>query len=568
MAHMHPLEPPAAGSKPGIAAEREFFFALEHQLDDSWWVYHGLEYVESSRAEEGETDFLLLHREKGLFVIECKGRGVKPASDGTWTRSYRGRVERMHESPMEQAQEQVHDLTRALTQRVKRIWPARRRLPFRFGHAAAFPLTAFDSEFMPLGIPDALCFDARDLDTLAERVEAMVAFWQRKSVGTIKALSEPDFRRFRKEVLAPELRLVSNLATRVVSDGRALVRLNREQALIIEGLLDNERLCVEGGAGTGKTVLALEAARLYAEEGARVLLLCFNRGLGNHLGRLVRGLPEMPGSVQGMHFHRLCFRAHVALGRGDLEVPQGKDAAKAFWDNEAPLILLEAVEAGVLGPWDAIVIDEGQDFAADWWPALETMLADEGESHLVIFHDPSQAIFRKSGVQESWVGADFPVYKLTRNLRNTKAIARVVAQLSGTEMTPHRRAPEGIEPKVIAQPSPSKLKHQLDALVTKLLGPEGFRPDQVVILTPHSLENSSLKGLSSLGGRDLVDLKERRSSALTHATIGAFKGLESDVLIVVDIDPEDARCDRNARYVALSRCRHLLYVYTRGDWLA
>ncbi|MGB0592324.1 MAG: nuclease-related domain-containing protein, partial [Myxococcota bacterium] len=145
MAHMVPPQPPPAGSKPGIDAEREFFFALEAHLDDAWWVYHGLEYIETSRAEEGETDFLLVHREKGLYVIECKGRGVRPRPDGTWTRTYRGQVQRMHESPMEQAQDQVHDLTKALTRRVRRVWPSQRRLPFRFGHAAAFPLTAFGS---------------------------------------------------------------------------------------------------------------------------------------------------------------------------------------------------------------------------------------------------------------------------------------------------------------------------------------------------------------------------------------------------------------------------------------
>jgi len=114
----------------------------------------------------------------------------------------------------------------------------------------------------------------------------------------------------------------------------------------------------------------------------------------------------------------------------------------------------------------------------------------------------------------------------------------------------------------------SGLPLQLDTLIKKLLTTEGFRPDQIVILTPHSLKNSALAGVTSLGDTPLADLKERRSSAITHATIGAFKGLESDVLILVDIDPTDERCDRNARYVAVSRCRHLLYVFTRGDWLA
>jgi DNA helicase IV len=63
--------------------------------------------------------------------------------------------------------------------------------------------------------------------------------------------------------------------------------------------------------------------------------------------------------------------------------------------------------------------------------------------------------------------------------------------------------------------------------------------------------------------KEQVDLEKRRSSVI----IGAFKCLESDALILVVIVPKDERCDRNDRYVALSRCRHLLYVFCNGDWL-
>ena len=339
------------------------------------------------------------------------------------------------------------------------------------------------------------------------------------------------------------------------------MRLNRQQVQVIDGLLDNPRLCVEGGAGTGKTVIALEAARLHAEDGLRVLLLCFNKALGHHLSSLAKGFAELPGFVEAMHFHRLCALASYALKRGDLQVPEGAEAAAAFWNDTAPMILLEAVAEGVIGPWDAIVIDEGQDFAENWWTVVDTLLAPR-DSHLLICQDTSQAIFSRRVVEHG-----YPTYKLTRNLRNTSAIARVVEQLSDTEMKPHRRSPEGIEPVVTPQPPKRRLRAELDALVTILTTEEGFRPDQIVILTPHSLKNSSLAGLTELGGRPLVDLKARRSSAITHATIGAFKGLESDVLILVDIDPSDPRCDRKARYVAVSRCRHLLYIYTRGDWL-
>ncbi|MDP6947310.1 MAG: AAA family ATPase, partial [Myxococcota bacterium] len=212
-------------------------------------------------------------------------------------------------------------------------------------------------------------------------------------------------------------------------------------------LLGNTRLCVEGGAGTGKTVMAMEGARLHAEAGRRVLLLCFNKALGYHLESVMKSVRELSGRVDTMHFHRLCAWASYALERGDLAVPSEKSAARDFWQNDAPMVLLEAVEAGVIGPWDAVIIDEGQDFAANWWPVVDSLLASP-ESYLVVCQDPAQAIFTDGSAAYSG-----PAFKcnLTTNLRNIKAIARVVQQLSDTETEPDWRLPEGFAPTVISQ---------------------------------------------------------------------------------------------------------------------
>lgn len=75
MAHMIPGVAPRPG--PGRRAERALYEALQSGLDDGWFVYHGLDILERDRAREGEIDFLLLHREHGLLVVECKGDGVR-----------------------------------------------------------------------------------------------------------------------------------------------------------------------------------------------------------------------------------------------------------------------------------------------------------------------------------------------------------------------------------------------------------------------------------------------------------------------------------------------------------
>jgi superfamily I DNA/RNA helicase len=94
------------------------------------------------------------------------------------------------------------------------------------------------------------------------------------------------------------------------------------------------------------------------------------------------------------------------------------------------------------------------------------------------------------------------------------------------------------------------------------------RPEQIVILTPHRRTHSSLDGVSAIAGIALADGPGERKGKLLHTTIGAYKGLESDVVILLDIDPSDPRCDRRARYVGASRARLALHVFAKGDWLA
>src|SRR5687768_13573702 len=110
MAQMIPAEPPP--DERGTRAERALFLALEEALSDDFFVYYGLPYIARERAEEGEVDFLVVHRERGILVIECKGGGVVRKANGDWARDGK-RIE----SPFDQAQRQIKQLVRELEAR-------------------------------------------------------------------------------------------------------------------------------------------------------------------------------------------------------------------------------------------------------------------------------------------------------------------------------------------------------------------------------------------------------------------------------------------------------------------
>ena len=552
MARMIPNSPPPPG--PGRDAERIAWEALERSLDDDFHVYWQVRYLDPT---EGEADFLIVHRTLGLLALECKGYGVKRDADGLWVRLKGGRQERMDEDPFAQAQNTIHELKRTLQTRLTRA-VGRADFPFRFGHAVIFPKATRLELNLPLDVPAEVCFDASDLARLGDRVTATMKSW-RDLRGAVRPLSEPDFNRFLRGVLHREINVVPGLGARLYENELTFIRLTEEQVTALEGALDNRRLRVAGGAGTGKTVLALEIARRLASEGQRVLLVCFNKHLGKFLRRTAWEERVGPGRIEACHFHSLAWRAFKELGR-EFDPPKDREEARKWWEQDAPLVMLEAVEAGKLLPYDAVIVDEGQDFKPAWFELLDDLLTDKESGRFVVFHDASQDIFGR--------GAEQPFrYRLRYNLRNTQVITEVVQKLGQVEMKPHPRAPKGDPISVHNTSKPGKVVRELEGLVRRLVEREGVRADRIVILTPHTRKHSSLVDVESLADIALADDPLDREGRLLHATIRSFKGLESDVLVMVDIDPEDENCSRLDRYVAASRARQVLHVFGKGDWL-
>ena len=145
------------------------------------------------------------------------------------------------------------------------------------------------------------------------------------------------------------------------------------QPELLDGFLHNRRLTVAGGAGSGKTLMALEAAQRLAGQGRSVLVLCYNRALGSFLQGCAGAMDPGKGSVRARHFHGLCFDGWRTREGEQVNVPADREAAAAFWDDEAPMAVLEALEAGKLQRVDDVVVDEGQDFHASWWAVVDSV---------------------------------------------------------------------------------------------------------------------------------------------------------------------------------------------------
>ena len=552
MVRTHPGElPDSLRTDPRRAAEDMLFDCLQAGLPGDYRVYYSVRWLARGRRGEaprdGEIDFVVAHPEKGLLLIEVKGgRIAYRPQDGRWTSTDRDGVTHEIDDPIEQLLVNRHgflDRLHALPE-LAGVW-----LPV--GYAVAFPHCDFSHDL--LRRPDldrAIVLFEADFDRIAAWVEGAYAFW----AGGEQRPRGLDPRRLRAldDALAGPVELRVPLAGALRDGESRIERATAEQCRVLDMMRGNRRVAVRGGAGTGKTVLALEQARRLAAEGHAVLLTCFNRALADWLQRAAAAASPAPDV---MSFHELCRRFVEASGA----LPSWPtDPDQAFWDQRLPELLLAALDRLPERRYDAIVVDEGQDFRDTWWAPLLLTLRDPDHGILWVFHDDNQALFRRA---DALPGGLVPV-ALTRNLRNSRAIhAAVSRHYRGGAYEPE--GPDG--PEVAFHPiaGPGQLPRELGRVLHHLVIDEKLKLADVAVLTGRSLSpgapaRTALRPEVKAGQFRLRLGWPDEEGAVLVESVRRFKGLERSAIVLVEL--EDRLADPAVLYVALSRARQLLVV--------
>lgn len=534
---------PESLSPESPASERYVYKRLEAGLPASWTVIHGRRFfLPGGRPREGELDFLVIDPARGAIGLEVKGGGVERSGDH-WFSTDLSQQRHEIKDPGKQASAAVHGIHRYLTT-ARGFGQAGHRC--RIGWGVVLPDIEVPSDLGP-ELPRELIIDRgafADIQRGIDRVfKAQGVSGPALSRVTLAALLE---------VLLPTCHLVPSLAARFQHEGDSLIRLTDEQASILDMLEANQRVAIEGAAGTGKTLLALEKARRLADQGQRSLLLCFNRPLADSLRQSAAGFEVDT-------FHGFCS-AKANLAKLGFRIPAG-GSAKQFWEEEAPLKLLEALEARSDDRYDAIVVDEGQDFRENWWPSIDEALRVPGRGTLYVFFDPHQNIY--GGGPPSALGV--APTRLIYNCRNTIRIAEYAADLVGASAKVRPGAPSGAAVEVVSCASPDEVVAQVRRRLHILVVDEKLRAEQIVILSTRSTKRSALAKQRHLGNFHLVDLDAIPAPMeVRFGTLHRFKGLEADVVLLVDITGGERTSGPAHLYVGASRARHLLLVFTNG----
>jgi hypothetical protein len=503
-------------------AEVKVFDALAETLPGGWHVFYSrpwLGLTQTGGERDGECDFVVVHPDRGVLTLEVKGGGIAfdPLKD-RWT-SHDGRGNEWEiKNPITQAMQAKHIILNKA--KVQRGWP---QIFVRFRHGVVFPDAPPPAGDLGADRPRELFCCRPDIPRLHKWIE------QRLSGGEGERGPGPTGVAALQNILAKPFMLRTPLAYRLEDDDAAITALTPEQFRVLDLIADIPRAAAGGGAGTGKTILACEDARRLAEAGRKTLLTC-------------RGVPLAADIRQRMRDSGVAVLAFDELGANFAPDSTECDPAER---------LMAAAESNESVRFEAIIVDEAQDFRNHWWIALEALLVPDPESRLHAYFDTNQQVYGPAS-SLPFQGLSMVPIRLTRNLRNTQSIHGVASRhYQGPVITAD--GPPGVS--IALHPVADKeIVAKIAGQIKILTGIESVTPADIVVLAPDD---------SSRGA-----LRKQIPSTVSCSTIIDFKGLERPVVVVA---ATRAIADQEElAYVALSRARTHMIVVGEAvilDWL-
>jgi hypothetical protein len=521
-------------------AERRVYQALLEQLQPNDLVVAGQRVTD--HLKDHEVDFVVAIEGAGIVCLEVKGGEVW--HDGHGWRQKRGGRDHSIE-PVRQAREACYALRDYIEKDPR--WSQGR---LRWDHVVVLPNTELPDDFALSDCPRWKVIDRNELPTMVAKLRDVL-------VG--QELDRPPLTKNGIDQITTALSgrglPQRDVVARALANEDAADALTEHQGVILDAIRLLNRIEVRGGAGSGKTFLAMEQARRLAQRGQRVALVCYSHGLASYLERITATWPhrQRPGYVGEFH----------ALGV-QWGAPQGPDESLRteetvqFWEHDLPRQMAElAMELEPGHRFDSIVVDEAQDFADSWWEPMLIALKDPDEGGLYVFTDEGQRVFNRYG------SPPVPLVPLIldHNLRNTRQIASAFQPLVDHPM--RFLGGEGPAVSFVACSRDDALSvgdDQIEALLE-----QGWRPQDLALLTT--------------GGRH-PEQTERQKEGHTaywdtfwdadqvfYGHVLGFKGLERRALVLVVNEASQFDRSRERLYVGLSRARDQLVVCGDPDFI-
>jgi len=549
---------------------------------DDWIVLHS--YCVVINKLDTEIDFIVLAPELGIFGIEVKG-GIISRENCTWYSENKWRKKKRIKDPARQVKEAIYAIMRYHVNKTKR---------FAFGYGVMFP-DMEHNEITGKEIPEWQIFTR-------ENNNDVVAF--------IRNLSENRPNKSRKKPNRDEVNLMADILRSDIkynqsdlirmADGK-LHSLTETQKNILDSLKRNERIVIEGPAGTGKTILAIEAAKRAAQQGMKTAVFCYNTLISKWIKKQVESEANIvvntihdfmighikstgvPFVYEGRNFLK---DWKIIKETGILWTWASEPSLKEiydndnFWGKDIPQRMLKALKDKPV-KFDKIILDEAQDLIkGDYLDVVDKLLegglsngawiafADFYQDVIRVEYDPAKAreVLRSKGAQT--------IFSLRENCRNTIAIGKQIENLMEFDLK--YKLADIACPEVYFHVWPDNKKElqagKLNNILKELIEKNYIsRKDIVVLFAQTSIDSNSESLLSESAKSQLKDFKfapygTGKDEEIAFTSVGKFKGMESPVVILLDVDSYRKNDDvRNLMYVGLSRARTLLIVLESNE---
>lgn len=488
-----------------------------------------------------EADLVALVPGSGMAVVEVKGGRVWHEDQQWWQSTPEGprRID-----PFEQAMK----TKRALIKYVSRD-PRWSGGPMRWAHHVVLASTPLAPDFCTPQVPRWQVSGSSDLPTLVDQLFDNLELHH--SSGALPPTT--DQVRLIADILGGRFLPQRDVLVGAEARDEQISRLTDQQATLLQVTRLVPRVEIRGGAGSGKTHLAIEHARRLADgrltgRPERVAVLCYSYGLAGYLRRTLQvgSRKKQPRFVGA--FEELANDWGIDTSRATRDDSE-------FWERRLPATMAHKAHQLPDGKrFDAIIVDEAQDFADHWWTPLLHALADQDQGRLGIYSDEHQRVFNRFGAPPIQL---VPLV-LDHNLRNTQQIYDTFKPLAPSGMSSRG----GTGPQVTFIPSTlDDAVHDSDDQVDILLD-EGWRPHDIALLTVGKRHPQHTELQEKHGYRGYWDTYWDQSADcdVFYGHVLGFKGMERRAVVLCVND--SGRGERGAErlYVGLSRATDRLVV--------
>lgn len=551
--------------------EKNVFRRLRDDPDtEGWVVLHSLDLARHVSQVAGEADFIVIVPGMGLLVIEVKSHGKVHVDDEGWHLGSEPRPDR--KGPFKQASGAMHSIRDYLE-----------GCDRSYSNVLTWSAVAFTGTPFKIRSPEWHDWQVIDRDRITSTpisriVRSILAEGSKHLSGKgVKAAENQEHHASPERcgaimrALRPrfEVALPPKAARKGLND--ELLRLTEEQYGALDIWSVNPRVIYEGPAGTGKTVIAMEALRRACSEvpANEVALFCFNRFLGDQLAEHARRV--CPGAVVANIDRWLTELAGDRITQADRNAP---DFFRGRLARIATDGLLE--DKGTPGPFRLVIVDEAQDLLQPHYLDVLDLVMEGGLAggRWLMFGDfLGQDIFSRGTIAlDEFIETRcprFPVrFPLNTNCRNTTPISEHVVIL-GQLKPPYSRVLRGddrVDPLLEFWSDSHDQKAKVTSFLRDCLDQKsGFRAGDIVLLCPRADGNLGQQLAMDPEWSGRVAPWGGSDAKIRYTTIQRFKGLESPIVVVTDFDTMDSDHQQSLFYIGLSRAQHRLGIFLHDD---